>query len=388
MDQIKIGKFIAELRKSKNMTQQQLAEKIGVSFKTVSKWETGRGMPELSTLKPLSDELGITINELLNGEKIKKEEYLNKLEENMIATIDYSDKKINEKDKNIGIFLLIIGLLISLAAVSIFSSESSWSSIYSVLGSIISLIGFSKIIKKLSYIKRVILNFSFFAIFIALLFILDFTNVTINHQPPRFSLTKVTTDKVITYTTPFYNVYRINVDTKNEYYIIDTKKQYNIATIPISPFNRERSGIDNITKYCNKYVGNNSNDGALINSLPLSEYGFVFEIDSENLGLIVDYHITDWYINDEELYLEKCLIYNSVSIFSLIENTQYIEYNFTGNSYKITRETIEKNYPNYDDIFIDNKIDKDSFNRLVENKMNDNEFVKETFEKMFDETTN
>ena len=388
MDQIKIGKFIAELRKSKNMTQQQLAEKIGVSSKTVSKWETGRGMPELSTLKPLSDELGITINELLNGEKIKKEEYLNKLEENMIATIDYSDKKINEKDKNIGIFLLIIGLLISFTAVSIFSSESSWSSIYSVLGSIVSLIGFSKIIKKLSYIKRVILNFSFFAIFIALLFILDFANVTINHQPPRFSLTKVTTDKVITYTTPFYNVYRINVDTKNEYYIIDTKKQYNTDTIPISPFNREISGIDNITKYCNKYVGNNSNDGDLINSLPLSEYGFVFEIDSENLGLIVDYHITDWYINDEELYLEKCLIYNSVSIFSLIENTQYIEYNFTGNSYKITRETMEKNYPNYDDIFIDNKIDKDSFNRLVENKMNDNEFVKETFEKMFDETTN
>ena len=388
MDQIKIGKFISELRKSKNMTQQQLAEKIGVSFKTVSKWETGRGMPELSTLKPLSDELGITINELLNGEKIKKEEYLNKLEENMIATIDYSDKKINEKDKNIGIFLLIIGLLISLTAVSIFSSESSWSSIYSVIGSIVSLIGFSKIIKKLSYIKRVILNFSFFAIFIALLFILDFTNVTINHQPPRFSLTKVTTDKVIAYTTPFYNVYRINVDTKNEYYIIDTNKQYNIDTIPISPFNRERSGIDNITKYSNKYIGNNSNDGALINSLPLSEYGFVFEIDSENLGLIVDYHITDWYINDEELYLEKCLIYNSVSIFSLIENTQYIEYNFTGNSYKITREAIEKNYPNYDEIFIDNKIDKDSFNKFVENKMNDNAFVKETFEKMFKEATN
>ena len=388
MNQIKIGKFISELRKSKNMTQQQLAEKIGVSSKTVSKWETGRGMPELSTLKPLSDELGITINELLNGEKIKKEEYLNKLEENMIATIDYSDKKLSEKNKNIGIFLLIIGLLISFTAVSIFSSESSWSSIYSVIGSIVSLIGFSKIIKKLSYIKRVILNFSFFAIFITLLFILDFANVTINHQPPRFSLTKVTTDKVITYTTPFYNVYRINVDTKNEYYIIDTKKQYNIDTIPISPFNRERSGIDNITKYCNKYVGNNSNDGALINSLPLSEYGFVFEIDSENLGLIVDYHITDWYINDEKLYLEKCLIYNSVSIFSLIENTQYIEYNFTGNSYKITRETMEKNYPNYDDIFIDNKIDKDSFNRLVENKMNDNEFVNKTFEKLFNEKTN
>ena len=387
MDQIKIGKFIAELRKSKNMTQQQLAEKIGVSFKTVSKWETGRGLPELSTLKPLSDELGITINELLNGEKIKKEEYLNKLEENMIATIDYSDKKINEKEKNIGIILLVIGFLISLTAVSIFSAESSWSSAYSVLGGIISLIGFSKIIKKLSYTKRLILNFSFFAIFIVLLFVLDFTNVTINHQPPRFSLETTTNDRIITYVTPFYNVYRINANTKNEYYIIDTKKQYNIDTIPISPFNRERSGIDNIIKYENKYVGNNSNDGALINSLPLSEYGYVFEIDSENLGLTIDYHITDWYINDEELYLEKCLIYNSVSIFSLIENTQYIKYNFTGNSYKITRETIEKNYPNYFDIFINNKIDKDSFNKFVEDKMNDNEFVKATFEKLFNKNT-
>ena len=93
MDQIKIGKFISELRKSKNMTQQQLAEKIGVSFKTVSKWETGRGMPELSTLKPLSDELGITINDLLNGEKIKEEEYLNKLN-NYINIIDSSNIRI------------------------------------------------------------------------------------------------------------------------------------------------------------------------------------------------------------------------------------------------------------------------------------------------------
>ena len=62
MDQVKIGKFIAKLRKDKNMTQEQLGEKLGVSFKTISKWETGRGLPELATLKPLSDILGITIN--------------------------------------------------------------------------------------------------------------------------------------------------------------------------------------------------------------------------------------------------------------------------------------------------------------------------------------
>ncbi len=76
MDQVKIGRFIAELRKSKNMTQQQLGDKLGVSFKTISKWETGRGMPELSTLKPLSDILEITINELLSGEKVIKGKFI------------------------------------------------------------------------------------------------------------------------------------------------------------------------------------------------------------------------------------------------------------------------------------------------------------------------
>ena len=79
MDQIKIGKFIAELRKEKNMTQQQLAEKLGVSYKTISKWETGRGMPELSTIKPLSEELDVSINELLSGEKVEKQHYQQKL---------------------------------------------------------------------------------------------------------------------------------------------------------------------------------------------------------------------------------------------------------------------------------------------------------------------
>lgn len=384
MDQVKIGKFIARLRKSKNMTQQQLADKIGVSFKTISKWENGRGMPDLSTLKPLSDELEITINELLNGEEIKKEEYLNKLEENMIATIDYSDKKINDNEKKLGIIILIIGFIISLASVSIFSSESSWSSIFSVVGIIVSTIGFSKIIKKLSYNKKILLNSSFLIIFIILFLCLDFINVIINHVPPRFSLLKETGDKIVAYTAPFYNVYRINRNTKNEYYIIDTNRDYNINIVPISPFNREKSGIDNIIKYQNKYIGNNSNDGRLISNLPLSEYGYVFEVDSENFGLIIDYHITDWYINEDNLYLEKCLLYNSISIFSLIENTNYIVFNFTGNSYKLERKKVEENYPNFKYISNNNQIDKSNFNKFVENKMNDNEFVSETFKTLFD----
>ena len=82
MNQEKIGKFILKLRKEKNMTQQELADKIGVTDRAISKWENGRGMPDLSLMKPLCEELGITINELISGEKLDKKEYKEKSEEN------------------------------------------------------------------------------------------------------------------------------------------------------------------------------------------------------------------------------------------------------------------------------------------------------------------
>ena len=69
MDQVKIGKFISELRKERKLTQEQLAEKLGVSQKSVSRWETGKNMPDMSLLKGLSSELGITVSELLDGER-------------------------------------------------------------------------------------------------------------------------------------------------------------------------------------------------------------------------------------------------------------------------------------------------------------------------------
>ena len=71
MDQVKIGNFIAEKRKEKNLTQEQLAEKIGVSNKTVSKWECGRCMPDYSMIEGLCKELDISISELINGHEIE-----------------------------------------------------------------------------------------------------------------------------------------------------------------------------------------------------------------------------------------------------------------------------------------------------------------------------
>lgn len=70
MNQIKIGKFISECRKEKNMTQAQLAEKLNITDRAVSKWETGRGMPDSSIMLELCSELGITVNELLSGEEV------------------------------------------------------------------------------------------------------------------------------------------------------------------------------------------------------------------------------------------------------------------------------------------------------------------------------
>lgn len=381
MDNIKIGKYIAENRKKKNMTQEQLAEKIGVTSKTISRWENGNYMPDISLLKPLSEELDITLNDLLSGEKVEKEKYQEKLEENIINTIDYSNKKVAEKNNSISLLLVVFGVLCTITAMSIFPSDSSWGGIYSVFGGIISFIGICKLTNKFKRCKRLLICTTYLIVFMIALVIIDYISVVNIHQAPRFSYSKIYNQNMIEYKAPFYNVYRINYDTKNEYYIIDTEKKYTQDTIPVVPFNREKSGIDNIIKYKNKYVGNNSNDGNLLNSLPLSEYGLVFEIDSENLGLKVDYHITDWYINDD-MYVERALIYNSVSIFSLIDNVQYINYNFAGKSYKIERTKVQELYPNYDKIN-ENEINEDNFNIYLESKINDDAFIKDIFNKLF-----
>lgn len=84
MDQIKTGKFIASERKNKNMTQRQLADKLMISDKTISKWECGNGLPDVSLMLPLCEILEINVNELLSGERLEEKEYQKKAEENMM----------------------------------------------------------------------------------------------------------------------------------------------------------------------------------------------------------------------------------------------------------------------------------------------------------------
>ena len=101
MNQERIGKFISELRKEKSMTQDQLAEKLGVTDKSISRWENGKTMPDLSMLTILSRELNVEISELLNGRRMDKEE-LEKLRDTINNIIEYSneEKKVKTSKLN------------------------------------------------------------------------------------------------------------------------------------------------------------------------------------------------------------------------------------------------------------------------------------------------
>ncbi|MEE0265261.1 MAG: helix-turn-helix domain-containing protein [Acutalibacteraceae bacterium] len=97
MNQIKIGKFIAECRKSKNMTQNQLAEMLNTTNKSVSKWENGNCLPEASLYEPLCDILGITINELFAGKKIKNEDYQRIADANLMQMLKHQLYQLSDK---------------------------------------------------------------------------------------------------------------------------------------------------------------------------------------------------------------------------------------------------------------------------------------------------
>ena len=84
MEQQMIGKFISACRKEKGLTQMQLAEKLNITNRAVSKWETGKSMPDVSLMLDLCSILGITVNELLSGERIIMEDYQKRAEENLM----------------------------------------------------------------------------------------------------------------------------------------------------------------------------------------------------------------------------------------------------------------------------------------------------------------
>lgn len=234
MNQERIGKFIAECRKQKKLTQVELGERLGVTEKSISNWENGRNMPDLSLFKLLCEILGITINELLSGEKLSEEKYQERFEENIVNTIDYSTKRINKYNGVISLILIIFGLFISLSSIMIFPSESSWSSIYSIFGVIIFMIGISRIIHTIKWYKKLLFIVIIFTGVMGILLFTDYVNVKNNNEAPMFRLNTTFAGNVIYYDTLFYDVYRCNFNEDNEYWVIS--KNNKVTTLDLINF--------------------------------------------------------------------------------------------------------------------------------------------------------
>ena len=210
MNQEKIGKFIADCRKSKKLTQLELAEKLGVSDKSVSKWETGKCMPDLSLFKPLCEELNITINELLSGEKLDKKDYQNKLEENIVNIVDYNDKK---SDVFGYIIFSFIGILSMIIGISFHSTNFIFPLLFELFGIFLILFALNKLIVNVKVIIRIIFIAFLFILLFCIIEIVDIGSVS-DVKPKLFYSKKVVGDCII-----YKKIYNKNIIYKNnEYY--------------------------------------------------------------------------------------------------------------------------------------------------------------------------
>ena len=139
MDQIKIGKFIAECRKKNNLTQAQLAEKLFISDRAISKWENGKSMPDSSIMLALCKELKITVNDLLNGEIVSMENYNEQTEKKLIEMIkekEQADRELLRLEIVIGVLSCLV-LLIPIILGAYLPIEKDWIRILIVCSGVI-----------------------------------------------------------------------------------------------------------------------------------------------------------------------------------------------------------------------------------------------------------
>lgn len=138
MDQIKIGRFIAACRKQQNLTQMQLAEKLGITDRAVSKWERGKGLPDASLMLDLCSELKISVNELLSGEVIEMTQYNQKAEQQLLEMA----KEREEKDKALLHMEILLGVLATAVLlicifVANFAPMPTWAQIVLIISGVV-----------------------------------------------------------------------------------------------------------------------------------------------------------------------------------------------------------------------------------------------------------
>ena len=222
MNQEKIGKFISNVRKDKKLTQRQLADKLGITDRAISKWENGKSMPDLSLLKPLCDILDISINELLNGEYLNNKDDSNNLEDNFVNVINYNKKKQNNIEIIFYIFISLFGTIMIFLSMLIFNTPGDFTTEWSILGTYNLMIIFSFLLKKLlaynkSKKKVILLIISFFIIYFSYLWTIDYINVTKNDEyPDIFVVSTIVSTDTYSYDTFFYDLHICNINQDNE----------------------------------------------------------------------------------------------------------------------------------------------------------------------------
>ena len=218
MNQKKIGLFLKTLRKEKNITQEVLAETLNVSSRTVSRWETGSNMPDISLLVELSEFYQVSIPEIINGER-KSDKMNQETKDTAIKMAEYSKNELNtEKRKIISALLMIFGVFIIISALAIFPNESSWGSIYAIIGGAILTVGIylkikSVLVKRVSRILSVI---GCVIVLFGIFTVSDYIAVSQFQQVPRFSYEKSYGEDIVEHKTLFYSVIQKNPGTANE----------------------------------------------------------------------------------------------------------------------------------------------------------------------------
>ena len=377
MDQEKVGKFIAKLRKEKGMTQEELAKKLNVTDRAISHWENGRRLPDIFLFKSICEIFNISVNELISGEKSKN--INDNYDKNIMKTIEYSNLAINRKQKAINIILSILALIIIIFSFTFMNSKEFLPIFIVMIGIIILTYSTVKIFVKKH--KLILSIFTFLCIFV-ICFIIDYVCAVQMRRVPIFKISsKQHYTYYIEYNSLLYKTYLVNYDEEDTEYLIFDNNKYTEETLPISIFNRNKNDIERaiwqskhpipIVDTKGETIGKDYNYTSF---LPLSNCNYSISFDNpEKLSFTCDNLL---FKNDSQKY-RKAFLYSSLVLFLTREDISIITYDILGEHYVAYREYFENNYPNYKDITEDN------FNELVERKMYNDYFIKKIFDKLF-----
>lgn len=229
MDQKKIGMFLKELRKEKELTQEELAERFRVSNRTISRWETGTNLPDISLLVEIAEFFDVSIPEIINGER-KEMNMTQETVETAAKMAEYSGNEMKVGKKTTAGYLLMgFGIFIIIFALISINPDSSWGAVYSKLGTILAAAGLYLVIKT-KFIKRwtrALTVIGFLLLMFALFHTSDYMAAKYSNQVPRFNyLVEYTSETPNTryFETLFFTAVQQDVGTGNEHIEVHKKK--------------------------------------------------------------------------------------------------------------------------------------------------------------------